>query len=119
MLADGIYRIQYHARAGGEDDGDSALAVLRDGRIMGSDKHGGMFLGTYRSDPASGHANVNLRFDVPANGMLITGQSGGKRGRSLDIAIAFEPRQGTTKAVVDLAGQPVAVELSFVGPLPP
>jgi hypothetical protein len=118
MLAEGIYRIDYHGRAGGEGDDDCALAILRNGHIMGSDKHGGVFLGQYLSDPEMNRDVVTIRLEVPPGGTLITGLSAGAFGVLVDISAVFEPRTGATKTVVEIGGQAIDIELCFIGPLP-
>lgn len=118
MLAEGIYRIDYRSRAGYEGGDDCALAILRDGQIMGSDKHGGVFLGQYLPDPEMNRDVVTLRLEVPPGSTLITGFSAGAIGEVVDISAVFEAETGTAKAVVEIAGQPVDIELCFLGPLP-
>ena len=118
MLTDGIYRIVYKSRAGMDDDGDCALAILRGGQITGSDKHGGVFLGTYECSAATGRDVVQLRLEVPPGGMLVTGLDGGPAGTAIEISATFEPLSRMSKVQVTIAGQPVDIELAFIGPLP-
>ena len=47
MLDEGIYGFTYKGEHLGVLDGDSALAVLRNGKILGSDRAGGVFAGSY------------------------------------------------------------------------
>lgn len=118
MLEDGIYGLQYTAAHEDAREGGQALAVLRDGKILGSDPWGGVFTGTCEFDPAERLNKVRLRFDVPPEGILITGFSAGPAGAVVDIvgAIARTPAEATT--VVDVAGTPVSVALTYLGPLP-
>jgi hypothetical protein len=118
MFAEGIYRIHYHGQAGADDDVDWALAVLRDGQIMGSDKHGGVFIGSYALDRETGLDIVKLHLEVPPDGMLVTGLSGGSIGTVVAIAAVFEPGQKPAQAIINIEGQPIEIELDFVGPLP-
>ena len=118
MLADGIYRIAYQSRADGGDDGDFALAVLRGGQITGSDKHGGVFHGTYECSAATSRDVVKLRLEVPPGGMLVTGLDGGPAGTAIEISATFEPLGHMSKAQITIAWQPVEIELTFIGPLP-
>jgi hypothetical protein len=61
---------------------------------------------------------VQLRFDVPPEGRLITGFSAGPGGASLDIVGAFEGEAPRIATVIEVAGAPVRVELTYLGPLP-
>jgi hypothetical protein len=65
MLEDGIYGLDYRAQDARGEDGGRALAILRDGKILGSDPWGGLFTGLYDYDPRDCLNKVRLRFDVP------------------------------------------------------
>jgi hypothetical protein len=110
--------LQYTAAESGEPDGGSALAVLRAGKILGSDPWGGVFVGSCEFDPEARHYKVRLRFDVPPEGMLITGFSAGPTGAVLDIVGAVERAAPDATMVVEVAGAPVSVQLTYLGPLP-
>jgi len=118
MLEDGIYGLHYTAARSGEADVGSALAVLRAGKILGSDPWGGVFVGSCEFDPDARHHKVRLRFDVPPEGMLITGFSAGPTGAVLDIVGAVERAAPDATMVVEVAGAPVSVQLTYLGPLP-
>ncbi|MGL4397314.1 MAG: helix-turn-helix domain-containing protein, partial [Hyphomicrobium sp.] len=57
-LDEGIYRVVYRGADDGE--GDTALAVLRNGKILGSDPHGGVFMGSYSFDAENDLNTVHL-----------------------------------------------------------
>ncbi len=118
MLEDGIYRLDYRAQDAREEDGGQALAVLRDGKILGSDPWGGLFTGLYDYDPRDCLNKVRLRFDVPPEGVLVTGFCAGPKGATLDIVGAFERTAPKMVTVVDVSGTPVEVQLTYLGPLP-
>lgn len=118
MLQDGIYDLRYTAAGDGVSEGGNALAILRDGRILGSDPWGGVFAGSCEFDTATCLNKLRLRFEVPPDGTLITGFSAGPGGAVLDIVGACEPAAPKASMVVDVAGAPVSVQLTFVGPLP-
>ena len=118
MLEDGIYRLDYRAQDAREEDGGQALAVLRDGKILGSDPWGGLFTGLYDYDPRDCRNKVRLRFDVPPEGVLVTGFCAGPKGATLDIVGTFEPTAPKMVTVVELSGTPVEVQLTYLGPLP-
>ncbi len=118
MLEDGIYGLAYAVEGERMPTEGSALAVLRQGRVLGSDPWGGVFTGSCRFDAARRLDTVKLRLDVPPDGRLITGFSAGPTGASLDIVGAFEGAAGKLATVVEVAGAAVRVELTYLGPLP-
>ena len=118
MLEDGIYGLDYRAQDAHGEDGGRALAILRDGKILGSDPWGGLFTGLYDYDPRHCLNKVRLRFDVPPEGVLVTGFCAGPTGATLDIVGAFERTAPKMVTVVDVSGTPVEVQLTYLGPLP-
>jgi hypothetical protein len=118
MLRDGLYGLAYAAKGERMPTEGSALATLRQGRILGSDPWGGVFAGSCAFDPARRLNTVRLGFEVPPEGKLITGFSAGPGGASLDIVGAFEGEAPRIATVIDVAGAPVRVELTYLGPLP-
>jgi hypothetical protein len=118
MLEDGIYGLRYTAVCEGRSDAGNALAVLRRGRIFGSDPWGGLFVGICVFDPDARLNKVRLQFDVPPEGTLITGFSASPAGAVLDIVGAVEGAAPLAATVVEVAGAPVNVEITYLGPLP-
>ncbi len=118
MFQQGIYSISYRSLSGKVAERETALAIFRDGKILGSDSHGGVFSGTIRFDGAQDASKVDLKIDVPPGGTLITGYSAGIDGETIDIAGLFTTPNPASKAVVNVAGGQVEVELSYLGPLP-
>jgi len=118
MLEDGLYGVKYTTVCKDRPDAGNALAVLRDGKILGSDPWGGVFVGSCEFDPDAGLAKVRLQFDVPPDGTLITGFSAGPSGAVLDIVGAVEGASPLAATVVEVEGTPVSVEITYLGPLP-
>lgn len=118
MLEDGIYGLRYTALCEGKPDASNGLAVLRGGKILGSDPWGGVFAGSCEFDPEARLNKVRLQFDVPPQGTLITGFSAGPAGAVLDIVGDVEAASPSAATVVEVAGTPVSVELTYLGPLP-
>jgi hypothetical protein len=117
MLADGIYGLSYKS-ANGDDPGGEALAVLRNGKVLGSDPWGGMFAGSYVYDEEKQADTVEVRLEMPPDGILVTGESVGPEGAAVDLVCRFSCREPRAPAVVEIGGQPVALELTYLGPLP-
>lgn len=118
QLDEGVYRIAYTGAAAGDVERGGALAVLRNGRIFGADPHGRVFTGTYDFDPLSSQNLVHLRLQVPPGGVLVNGVMAGRDGTAIDIACTVLRPNPISSAVVNVAGEPVAFEFTFVGPLP-
>lgn len=117
MFNEGIYGVSYKGEHMGLLDGDSGLAVLRNGKILGSDR-GGVFMGRYEYDPVHEHNRVHVRMQVPPEGELVTGFSAGPGGAIIDIVAAFERAAPVAAAVVEVAGRPVEIQLTYLAPLP-
>jgi hypothetical protein len=122
MLDEGIYGLSYKGEAQGEREGEpeggDGLAVLRNGKILGSDRWGGVFAGSYACEREPETNRVHVRFEIPPDGVLVTGFCAGPEGATLDIVGVFERAAPVSAAVVDVAGRPVAVALTYLGPLP-
>lgn len=114
MLQNGVYEISFQSI----DRIDRANAILRDGTILGSDKWGAVFAGQWQFDADQALDRVTLRLQVPPKGELITGFSAGPHGAIVDIVGAFAHDQAGKRAKIEIGGQPLDVELSFVSPLP-
>ncbi len=71
-----------------------------------------------RYDPRDCLNKVRLRFDVPPEGVLVTGFCAGPKGATLDIVSAFERTAPKMATVVEVSAAPVEVQLTYLGPLP-
>ncbi len=118
MLDEGIYGLSYRSGECCEPAADSALAVLRAGKVLGSDRWGGVFSGSYEFDNKREINTLHVRLRIPADGELVTGFTAGPEGATVDIVGAFARAAPMTTATVDVAGQPVEVQLRYLGPLP-
>ncbi len=119
LLDDGLYSLSYGRSADGRGNraGD-ALAVLRSGRIVGSDRWGGKFEGTYRFDTARKTNHVHVRLHVPPEGELVTGLCAGATGASVEVTAELARNGPLAATAVDIAGQRVDLTLAYLGPLP-
>ncbi|HKZ95410.1 MAG TPA: helix-turn-helix domain-containing protein [Hyphomicrobiaceae bacterium] len=118
MFDEGIYGLTYKGEYLGQHEAGQGLAVLRNGKILGSDRWGGVFAGSYEYDPVNETNRMHVRIEVPPEGTLVTGFSAGTKGATLDIVGAFERAAPVASAVVDVGGRPVEIELTYLGPLP-
>lgn len=116
MLENGLYDLRFQPVAETHGDSGNALAIVRNGKILGSDPWGGVFAGSCEFDAQARTTNVRVCFDIPPEGQLITGFSAGPEGATLDIVGAF--KQATPETVVNVAGAEVKLHLTYLGPLP-
>lgn len=117
-LDDGIYALTYSANEDDQPCHASGLAVLRNGKILGSDRLGGVFSGSYAYDEKRRTNTVHVRMTVPDGGVLVTGFAAGAEGAIIDIAGSFDHAAPTAMSTVTVEGAPVDVRLTYLGALP-
>jgi transcriptional regulator with XRE-family HTH domain len=117
-LDEGIYGLSYKGEDAGLVDGGVALAVLRNGKILGSDRGGGVFKGSYWFDPVHETNRVHVRLNVPPEGQLVTGFAAGPEGAALDIVGSFERAAPVSAIDIEIDGRALEVQLTYLGPLP-
>lgn len=118
MLENGIYGLRFAATHDGEPAEGSGLAVLRDGKVLGSDPLGAVFTGSYEFDAVRNLNKVRLRLEMPPEGVLVTGFASGPGGATLDVVGAFATTPKETTAFIQIAGAPLGVQIRYLGPLP-
>ncbi len=123
MIDEGLYNVEYRSagpRGGKADDSasGSALAVLRNGKILGSDRWGAVFMGSYEFDSVSETNAVHLRLHVPPQGELVTGFAAGPEGAIIEVAGQFERAAPVSRTIADVAGRPIEVTMTYLGALP-
>jgi transcriptional regulator with XRE-family HTH domain len=118
MLDEGIYGLKYTSGVNGDAESGNGLAVLRNGKILGSDRLGGVFGGSYEYDPVTKVNRVHVRLEMPPGGTLVTGFSSGPEGATIDVVASIGRAAPVSSAVVEVGGQPLEIELTYLGPLP-
>lgn len=118
MLDEGLYDLTYFWTKSDEPCIANGLAVLRSGKILGSDRLGGVFKGSYTFDNVRQTNTVHVRLKVPDGGILLTGFSAGAEGAVVDISGTFDRAAPTSTSTVDVEGQPLDVRLTYLGALP-
>jgi hypothetical protein len=123
MMCEGLYNVEYKLFSSDQnaETGDargSALAVLRGGKILGSDPWGAVFLGCYTFDPVDNVEEVLVRLHVPPQGELVTGFSAGAEGAVLEIAGQLQPGELAARAVAEIAGRSIELTMTYIGALP-
>lgn len=116
-ILDGIYEIRFRGLNDLDEDGGEGLAMLRLGTVLGSDRFGSLITGKFELDEQS-IGRFRLTIVVAPESTLVTGFSAGPRGASVDIVGAIDKVAQHFNAVVDVAGEPVEVELRYLAPLP-
>lgn len=118
MFDEGLYSLTYAARGAGPSESGDALAVLRAGRIVGSDRWGGLFEGSYRFDSATQTNHFHMRLRVPPDGELVTGLAGGANGTTVEVVTVLERAAPVASATIDIGGEPLDLKMTYLGPLP-
>lgn len=117
MLIDGIYKIAY-AQDEQPEDAEIALAVVRNGTVMASDRHGGVYMGTDIQMRSKTECKVHLTATVPANGVLASGFEAGPNGADVAISAIIDTASPDQRAVIEVGGVTLIVDVSYLGPLP-
>lgn len=120
-LAEGTYRLvlKNPVAPGAADPADeTALAILRDGHILGSGRWGGVFHGSHSFDRATGLNHIRVMLEVPPDGCLVTGFCAGAEGAAVAIVGAMRSDGRRASAVVEVAGAPLEVALTYLAPPP-
>jgi hypothetical protein len=117
MFRNGIYKVFYRGPLDGCDFSEHALAVLRDGHIIGADRLGGVFTGS-PGMTATSCDSFNIELNVPPGGELVTGLVAGPAGATIKIKTRLDPEKIAQFVTIDVAGEPVEIELIYMGPIP-
>jgi hypothetical protein len=120
VFEDGFYSLTYGTSTGdhGKTDRTGGVALLRSGRIVGSDAGGAKFEGTYQFDSTrqTNHFHVWLR--VPPVGELVTGLDSGETGAMVEVVAELDCADPVASTVVHIGGRPLGLTLAYLGPLP-
>lgn len=110
---DGLYRLIYGSEGGGE-----AIALVRAGRIVGSDRSGARFEGTYQFDSArrTNHFHVWLR--VPPAGTTLTGLAAGEGGALVEVVAEVNEPGPVASVTARIGEESLELRLAYLGPLP-
>ena len=117
MFSEGLYGLDYQAATDMPDVIGSGLAMLRAGKIIGTDRCGSVFIGACEYDRHHRVSRVSVRMQVPPDGELVTGVPTGAEGATFDITVTIKAAL-VVETTVEVAGRPVNVKLTYIGPLP-
>jgi hypothetical protein len=123
MLENGMYHIAFvgmqNPKAGLDSpDLGAGVLLMRDGEIYGADAAGVEYDGQYGFDAAMGKHVAEMTLRLPPNTRLVTGAVAGPSGGRITVRAEFEKPAPSTDFVVDVAGRPVGVHLTFMRRLP-
>ena len=117
MFRNGIYRIDYRSPHNDLIPSDDALFVVRDGSIIGADRHGGVYAGSQFGTKGA-LDGVRVQMTAPPGGELVTGAIAGPEGAVLDIVSKLDPARSFQTAMIEVAGNPVEISVAYLGPFP-
>ena len=114
----GVYAIQYCREDVFVDAEGKALAILRDGEILGSDQFGGVFEGRIVKGGANSADRVFVKLRIPPGGCLFIGYCAGGEGAVVDISGPLIGRGSNGGGTFEVIGEKVEVRFRYVGPAP-
>lgn len=115
---DGLYSVKFFMQGAGEEDSGEALAILREGSILGSDKFGGVFEGRLVVGPCGRKAGVSLRVGIPPGGVVVTGKRVAGEETVLEVVGELSMTGDLLEGVCDLDGGRLVVNFRYIGVLP-
>lgn len=117
MFRNGIYRIDYRSPNDDLIASEDALFVVRDGSIIGADRHGGVYAGS-QFGTRGALDGVRVQMTAPPGGEMVTGTIAGPDGAVIDIVSKLDPARNFQTATVEVAGNPVEISVAYLGPFP-
>lgn len=117
---DGLYSLRYrpHGESLQASTDGNGIALLKAGRIFGSDTGGGKFEGSYRFDSARQTFHFRVWLRVPPEGQLVTGVETGKDGALVEVVAELDRPDPFSSTVAHVEGRPLTVTMAYLGPLP-
>lgn len=117
MFRNGIYRIDYRSPHDDFVPSDDALFVVRDGSIIGADRHGGVYAGSQFATRGA-LDGVRVQMTAPPGGEMVTGAIAGPDGAVIDIFSKLDPVRNFQTTTIEVAGDPVEISVAYLGPFP-
>jgi hypothetical protein len=118
LFRNGLYQVVYCTIGHAERVCDQFIASVRNGAILGSDGHGGLYLGRDDAGPQELSACVQMVIQVPPDGELITGLTAGPGGGVVSLNGLLDATADRQKTIVEIAGEAIEIEIDYLGPLP-
>lgn len=119
MFNEGLYDIDFSGGAAAPGIAGSGMAVLRGGRILGTDRRGTIFTGRYHYDSAMAVTRIDVSVHLGAYGWS---DKAAPAAAEADVdaiqIVAALPASPVAETTVEVAGRPVTVRLTYVGRLP-
>lgn len=115
---DGLYSVAFIQEGQPDESDGRTLAILREGKLLGSDEHGGVFEGLFAATLCGSAACIAVTLRVPAGGVLITGDRSGCEEAVVDIVGVLLKTGSDLQGICDICGHQMAVRFRYVGSLP-
>lgn len=117
-IKDGVYELFYSCDDGGGRGADSLLLVMRQGRLIGADRWGGLVTGRCEFDRPSRRHRFLVELDVPRDGILVTGAPAPCAKQSIELVADLSGAPYNATGMVELFGERISLELLYRGPVP-
>jgi hypothetical protein len=113
VIDEGLYRLMY-----GPDGCGEAVAFVRQGRVVGSDRSGARFEGTYQFDSARRTNHFHGWLHIPPAGKTVTGLAAGEGGALVEVVADVCDPGPVASAKARIGGKSIELRLAYLGPLP-
>ncbi len=119
-LHDGLYGLRYGPPGAPLNPGivGDGIALLKAGRIVGSDAGGGKFEGSYQFDSGRQTFHFRVWLRVPSEGQLMTDLEPANAGSLLEVIADLDRPDPFASTVAHVEGRPLSLTLAYLGPLP-
>lgn len=119
-VQDGLYSLRYGPPGSpptSSDDG-GGIALLKAGRIVGSDDGGGKFKGSYQFDSARQTFHFRVWLRVPPEGQLTIALDNAKAGSLVEVVAELDRPDPFASTVAHIEGRPLILTFAYLGPMP-
>jgi transcriptional regulator with XRE-family HTH domain len=116
-IPEGLYSLRYAPPGAADADAGDAVALLKGGRIVGTDAWGGKFEGRYQFDSARRTYQFSVWLRVPPQGQLVTGMATGDTGGLVEVVANLDRPEPIASTIAHVNGQPLGLTLAYLGPV--
>ncbi len=112
-MRDGIYQLDYE----GVNGGGIGVLIFDAGRVWGTDVVRGKWDGTYKMNPLTKLADLNLRVEMPAGEQSVLGPAQ-NFSWNIDVKASMDPSTDVGVIYAETNLGPASANYKFMRPLP-